>query len=130
MKYGQLEEFINFLLKLELEGKNSYKRTKICKKMDSYYSEKCRKVLLSHVEKNEDNEPVINVKSDGSKSYNILDQEELNKELDEILNLDFDLDFDKNERTFLKKIVLETDKIFKEEEALIYHYWCEFVENL
>jgi hypothetical protein len=136
MRNYEIKDFANYLLGLELVGKQSRMRTKFCKLLETQLEEVDKdRLVLAHefADKNEDGTPKTEEKEDGSKVFVIPNQEEFNREYVELLNEEFHIvnNSDKHDMIeTIKNIVLNTDQTFSGVEAVKYSRWCDILDEV
>lgn len=131
MKNHMLNQFIGFLIEIELTGKENRRRMKQVRKFTQYmqneYHQDREEILNELVEKDEQG----NFKTTNN-MYVSADMSRLSKELGEL-----DEEYYKEELTainieefeFLYKIVTNYDKPLSNEKAMMHDNFCEMLEN-
>lgn len=135
MKNAEVEAFANFLMTIELRGKESRLRTRfvrmLVEKVDQI-NEDHRELIRQFASFDENGEAII-VEIDGKKAYDVPDREAFNHEYFLLLNEDFIIDESEERREmlmFIKELILNCDTTFKGREALEYDRWCDIVEEI
>lgn len=131
----ELNNFVDFIMSLELTAKKSRLRTRFIKliteRLKEIEEEKMN-FINKYGEKNENGE-LKTKEEDGQQMYIIKDIDNFNKEMNELMNEELIID-ETNERKDillnLQDIILNTDKTFSGQDALIYDRWCEIVEEI
>jgi hypothetical protein len=131
----EAEAFAQFLLTLELAGKQSRMRTKFCKILgDKMKDVDDDRVALAkeYAKKDANGEPMMITREDGSQVFDMEDLDAFNREYFILTREELIVD-ETPERAdminTIKDVVLNTDKIFSGQDAMLYDRWCEIVEG-
>jgi hypothetical protein len=127
--------FGNFLMDLTLKGTSSRMRTRLVKKLqkhlDEVQEEKDEIITIHGILDEEGNVKTKTV--DGREVYEIRDNEACMKEISDLYKEEFVIEENEENRqmlTTVRDIVLNCDKEFQGQEAMVYDYYCEIFENL
>jgi hypothetical protein len=127
--------FGNFLMELTLKGTSSRMRTRLVKKLqkhlDEVQEEKDEIITIHGILDEEGNVKTKTV--DGREVYEIRDNEACMKEISDLYKEEFVIEENEENRqmlTTVRDIVLNCDKEFQGQEAMVYDYYCEMFENL
>lgn len=136
IKNIELEPFINFIMGLELKGRESRLRTRfaklLMKRLELVNSEHAD-LIKQYSKTDENGTPKIIERQDGTKVFDVIDKTSFNREYALLMNEHFIIDENQERKEMLlliKQLILECDKTFKDGEALEYDRWCEIVENI
>lgn len=135
IKNGEIEAFANFLMKLELKGRESRLRTRFVKLLMErveLVTEEHRDLIRQFARFHENGEPVI-IEEGGVRMYDVPDRVTFNREYAMLLNEDFIIEENEERKEmllFIKELILNCDMTFKGREALEYDNWCEIVEEI
>lgn len=92
---------LNTLIELDINASVAFKLTRIIKELSSIVDDKLKmekKILDKWVEKDEEGNPVVPTDKDGNKiegSVNITSAEEFTKEMNELMEVEIEIPFDK-----------------------------------
>lgn len=137
IKANQINGFCEFLLTLEIKGKDSRMRTRMIRKLDeklkdinSEYTEHILKEYCHLDDKGNPKTKEVN----GRGFWDIKEgkQEDFNKDYIELWNESHIIEGEDHSNMLLsvKEAVLNCDKTFSGQEALQYDLWCELVEGI
>lgn len=137
LKNIEIEDFVVFLMNLELVGKSSRMRTRFVKilgEQQQLIQEENTELIKQYAVLDENGEPE-KVENDGKYYYDIKKENrvEYNREYFILMNEDFIISQDeKNEEilTHIKDVILNCEMTFKGVEAIKYDRWCEIVEQI
>lgn len=137
IKNAEIEGFLNFLMEIELKGKDSRLRTRFCKFLidrQNLITEEHAELLKEYAKFDDDGNP-ISVYSERLQReiYDIPNQREFQKEYTALMMEDFLLENNEERREIflkVKDLVLNSEQVFKGEDALVYDRWCEIVETI
>lgn len=131
----ELSEFCKFLIKEELQGKESRMRTRFIKiaqdRLDEIENERLN-LIEKYWKKNEFGEKIIIQENENTKPL-LEDENAFINEWIEVLNEEWILDETDERKEFLcvvRNIVINTSQKFKGQEAIFYDKWCEILENM
>jgi len=137
IKNGEINKFTDFLLELELSGKDSRMRTRLCKLLmerASQISEEHMALLEEFGKKNEDGTLVSALDEEsGKRVFDLEDGQAFQREYYLLMSEDFCIKNDETTREMLESVsqqILTCDKTFKGEQALEYDRWCEIAESI
>lgn len=136
LKSKYIKGFMDFLMSLELAGKQSRMRTRFCKLLDEkmVQMENERFELIQQFGKKDEIGELLQSEDDkGNKVYQIDDIPNFTKELNILMNEDFYIDETMERKEMLmtiKDLVLDCELTFKGEDAIAYDIWCEAVEEI
>lgn len=137
IKNAEIQGFVEFLMGLQLNGKQSRMRTRLCKLLGDQIrqmDEERMELIKINGEVGEDGNPVtIRDEETGSMVYKINNQEQFRKDYEQLLSEDFIMDETEERMAMLlevKDIVFNVDGVFSGDEALVYDRWCEIVEGI
>lgn len=131
----EVEPFANFLMGIELIGKQSRLRTRFAKMLMEQVrmiDEEHQELIRQFAKFDEDGKPYI-VQINGKDAYDVPDRESFNREYNLLLSEEFIIDQTEERKEmllFIKDIILNCEKTFKGREALEYDRWCEIVEEV
>lgn len=131
----EIKRFMNFLMELELRGRESRLRTRFVKLLaerqklveDEHYQ-----LIVQHSNLDENNKPLI-VERDGQTMYDVQDIVSFNRDYHILLNEEFIIDETEERKEMLlliKDVILNCEKTFKGEEAILYDRMCDIVEKI
>lgn len=131
----EIKRFMNFLMELELKGRESRLRTRFVKLLaerqklveDEHYQ-----LIVQHSNLDENNKPLI-VERDGQTMYDVQDIVSFNRDYHILLNEEFIIDETEERKEMLlliKDVILNCEKTFKGEEAILYDRMCDIVEKI
>jgi hypothetical protein len=130
----EVESFGNFLLELSLKGKESRMRTRFIKvlqeRMELVKAEH-QELIKQYANFNDDGEPEV-IEKDGQQVYDIKDISAFNKDYNELMMEKFIIDETASNKDMVeavKNAVLNCDKVFSGQEALVFDRYCEIVEG-
>lgn len=131
----EIEPFGNFLLELELKGKESRMRTRLVRLLDERLKliNQERLEIINTYAKRDENGEIEYQEINGQKMFKINDIENYKKEMEELINEVFIIDETEERREMLTTVanaVLNCDMVFKGEKAIQYDRWCEIVEGI
>ncbi|MCY9737446.1 hypothetical protein M5X17_27475 [Paenibacillus alvei] len=135
VKNHELVGFINFLMDLNLIGKQSRMRTRFCKALiekQQRFNEEYELLINESVEKDENGLPIKVEQEDGQLGLKLKDPSLFASERDELFNESnvFTPTEDTEEMfNVVRDVVLNTDKMFSGKEAIEYDRYCEIVES-
>lgn len=130
-----IEPFVEFLLSLELSGKQSRMRTRFIKLIGEtlkVIQEERQRILDRYIKKNEDGSPVTLV-LEGLERYELEDPESYNAEYTELMLEEYLIDETPERKDILIAVqhaVLNTELKFSGESAIQYDRFCEIVEAI
>lgn len=136
IKNIEIEKFVEFIMSLELKGRESRLRTRFARllvKRQSMVQEEHLDLIKQFANKDTSGEPVILTSPNGLKYYDIPERVTFNREYALLMNENFIIAEDEERKEMfllLKDVILNCDKTFKDEEALMYDRWCEIVEEI
>ena len=132
----EVESFAEFLLSLELGGKQSRMRTKLCKVLVDRIKEVDDDRLSLAKEfalKEKDGEtPISEALDDGRTVFKIDDEEGFSREYNVLMREEFIIENTEDKKDMLetvKEAILNTNQVFSGQSALQYDRWCEIVED-
>lgn len=135
IKNYEIQSFGEFLMKLELKGKDSRMRTRLVKllqeRLDLIGAER-EQILKDYAAKDDDGE-VVRQEYNGQSGIKIQDVESYNRETLVLMNEEYKVALEADKADIFKSVahsVLECDLAFSGEEALQYDRWCELLEEL
>ena len=131
----EIGKFISFLMELELKGRESRLRTRFVKLLaerknlvdDEHYQ-----LILQHSNLDENGNPKV-IELNGQKMYDIDNIVAFNIDYNILLNEEFVIDETEERKEMLllvKDVILNCDKTFKGEEAILYDRMCDVVEEI
>lgn len=129
----EVESLSSFLLELNLKGKESRMRTRFMKTLQEQV-EVIRgehQELIKQFAKFEGDEPVI-VEKDGQQVYDVEDLDGFNKEYNELMLEQFVIEVTEANKDMIevvRKAVIECDKEFSGNDALVFDRYCEIMEG-
>jgi len=130
----EIESFANFLLELNLKGKDSRMRTRFIRllqeRMELIRGEHSE-LLKQHSNLDENGNPNI-VERDGQKVYDVKDVTEFNKDYNDLMLEQFVIEETESNKEMIKIVreaVVNCDKEFSGQEALVFDRYCEIVEG-
>jgi hypothetical protein len=135
IKNYEVKEFANFLINLELKGRESRLRTRFVKVLmgrADLIDEEHVELIKQFAKFDDKGEPII-IEIDGVKTYDVPEKEAFNKEYYALLNEEFILEENEERKEMLlllKEVILNCEMTFKGREALEYDRWCEIVEEI
>lgn len=138
LKNREIAGFVNFLLMLDLAGKQSRMRTRLAKLLDErsrLVDEERLEILKELAEKDENGQPKQETDEAGNTIYVLSDEakEKFNAEYAELMDEDCVIEETEERRDMLltvKEAVLNCDMKFKGQDALLYDRYCEIVEAI
>lgn len=137
MKNQDIDGFVNFIMSEELGSKLSRMRSRFveryAKQQLNLINEERMEIVSRYCAKDENEELKTITDEFGASRYDIADLESFNKDYLELMNEYFIVEASEEKKEMLeciKKIVLNTPKLFKGNEALEYDKWCDIVEEL
>lgn len=132
----EIKPFVEFLMKLELPGKESRMRTRFCKmaaqKINDLMEEKMI-IIKKHGNLDKDGNVKQTKDSQGRLIWDIKNKEGFSKDYKELISEKWILDNTEERKEMfltLKNVVLNVNITFKGQEALEYDRWCEIVETI
>ncbi len=131
----EIKGFVDFLMELELKGKESRLRTRFVKLLierQNLIEEEHQQLIIQYSNLDENGFPKI-IERDGQKMYDVVDIISFNREYNILLNEEFVIDESEERKEMLlliKDIILDCDKTFKGEEAIRYDRYCQIVEDI
>lgn len=139
IKHYEIEEFINFLLKLNLRGRNSRMRTRFIKMLEEKKLEvntEKRQLVSEYAKLGDNGEPIIVQDHTGEriiefKSDN--DRDEFLNEIQILLNEEFVIPINELNQEMIDTVresVLDCDLLFSGDEAIKYDRYCDIVEGM
>lgn len=134
IKNSQITEFGQFLLTLELKGKKSRLRTRFIKLLNEQlrqFNEEHTLLLKEHCHLDEEGNPKT-VERDNKQYWDIKDIPSYKQDYNELLEEEFIIEGeDKRDMLLAVKVaVLDCEKSFSGNEAMLYDQWCDIVENI
>ncbi len=136
IKAGQLREFSDFLMTLELAGYEGRMRTRLVKKLDKKlkeYNEEYREILAKHCHLDDEGNPRTK-KKDGLLIYDLKEEnkEEFDKDYLELWSEEYIVSQENDQKVLssVRDSVLDCEIKFSGKDALLYDFWCELVENM
>lgn len=137
LKNAEIERFSDFILDFELKGKDNRLRTRFVKllmKRQEMIQQEHFELLKEYAELDENGE-LQKEKSSFSDQYiyKMRDKEEFQRQYFLLMNEEFFIEETKDREEMMKlikEIILNCDKTFKGEEALIYDRWCDVAETI
>lgn len=132
----EIEPFVEFLMSFELKGKESRLRTRLVKLLNeklANFRDEHLELVKDYANLDENKNPVIIDKGDGTQAYDIENIDEFNYQYDLLMFEEFTIENteERNEMlTFVKDMVLDCDKVFSGIEALRYDRFCDIVEQV
>lgn len=137
IKVSQIKEFAEFLLSLELRGRESRMRTRLIKQLDQKLKDVQQEfqehILKEYCNLDDDGNPKTK-EVNGQYYWDIKDgcQEDFNREYRELWNEEYIIEGENNREMLLtvKDAVLNCDQLFSGQEALKYDEYCELVEAI
>lgn len=134
----ELEAFAEFLLSLELGGRESRMRTrfmKILQEQMTVINEEYQLLVQQFTRKDENGEPILIELEGGRKIYDIPDESKPNLQSDYqmLLMEEFIIDETEERQLMLETVrdaVLDCNLKFKGKEAMKYDRFCEIVESI
>lgn len=130
----EIEQFANFLLGLNLKGKESRMRTRFIKTLQermALVKEEHLDLIKQYSEKDENGEPKI-IEKDGQQVYDVQDMEAFNKEYNELMLEELVVEetvANKDVLNAVRNAVLNCDQEFSGQDALVFDRFCEIVEG-
>jgi len=135
MKNYEVEAFANFLMSLELIGRESRFRTRFVRLL----MERVKLIREEHAELirqfarfDESGNPII-VKINGVDAYDVPNKKAFDKEYSSLMNEDFIIEENEERKEMLLTVrdaILNCQKTFSGREAMEYDRWCEIVEEI
>lgn len=135
IKNYELERLISFLLEFDLPAKHSRMRTRFVRLLNEYlnrFKSEHQDLILKHSYLDEEGNPLV-VEEKGMKKYDVKNVAEFNKDYNELLVEKCIIEITEERKemiAFVKSMILDCEKTFKDEEALMYDRYCEIVESL
>ena len=136
ISYVDLEGFVNFLMEEELSGKSSRQRAKFVKVAQQGLMDFFTKrddLISNHAKRDEVGNIITTENEQGNTVVEVDNMEEFKKEF-ELLNKErFEIPTTEDTREYLmvvQNIVLNTERNFKGQEALLYDVYCDIVEQI
>ncbi len=137
IKANQIKGFADFLMSLELKGTKSRMRVRLVKmldeKLESIQQEYIDHVVKEHCQLDEEGNPKTK-DVNGQRHWDIKDdkQEDFNKDYLELWNETHVIEGEDNKVMFVsvRESVLNCDKAFSGQEALMFDQWCDLVEAM
>ncbi|RNB52667.1 hypothetical protein EDM57_20995 [Brevibacillus gelatini] len=132
----ELKNFYDFLLSIELRGKQSRMRTKLCKLIGERLHEitdERDKLIAEFVERDENNNPLTKEAEGGKLKYILRDTEAFAKEYDLLMQEEFIIEENEVNKDMLMTVadvVLNLDIPLKGQEAILHERYCEVLESL
>lgn len=132
----EVQGLYDFLLSLELSGKQNRMRTRFCKLLANQLQqieEDKADLIDQFVAKDEDGKPIFEKLPDGKVKYHLRDTEGFAREFNILMREEFVIEETEEVKDMLltvKDIVLNLDKSFSGQEALQYDRYCEVFENI
>lgn len=132
----ELNGLFDFLMSLELVGKQNRMRTRLCKLIAERLNEivdERDKLILQFAETDEEGKPLILPVDGNQNKYVMKDMEAFTREYDLLQREEFILEETEERKDMLltvASIVLNLDMPFKGQEALQYERYCEIFEQL
>lgn len=136
MLNAEIENFANFLMEIELEGRKSRLRTRFVKVLQErlkLIQEEHKAILEQYTAKDEEGELKTIDTEDGGRAYDVQDYEAFQKEYQDLLVEEFVIDQTQERKQMLEAVregVLNTDMVFKGKDALVFDRYCEIVEQV
>lgn len=131
----EIESFVAFLMTLELAGQKSRMRTKFVKLALDHLKEVENDridLIKEYVELDENNDPKTTEDENGLTRYEMRDIDSFKAEYDILMSEKFvieNLETNRNMLDLVKDAILNTNLVFKGQEALQYDRWCEICEG-
>lgn len=135
IKNVEIEQFINFLLSFELAGKDSRLRTRFVRMLmdrQRLIDQEHLDLIKEYANLDENNIPKV-IDVNGVKMYDMRDTIAFNREYHILLSEEFIVEENEERKElllFIKSLILDCDKVFKDNEALEFDRWCEIVEEI
>jgi len=136
LKNHEINGFVQFLMRLDLEGKESRMRTRLVKilveRMQMIEEERIQ-MVQKYAEKNEDGTPIIVTNEDGGSAYQVSDMGAFANEYAVLMNEDCIIDNNEERKDMLltvKDAVLNTKIKFSGQDAFDYDRYCDIVETV
>jgi hypothetical protein len=134
IKNHEIEQFASFLLTLELKGKQSRMRTRLCKILAErlkQVEEERMDLIEMYSDKDDNGKPKV-VVDQGRSVYSLNDKVAFDNEYRTLLEEEFIVSGEENREIIdeVKEVVLNVDMSFKGEKALIFDRWCEILEGM
>lgn len=135
MKNAEVEPLVEFLMSLELKGKQSRLRTRFVKLLAEQVQviqDEHAELIKQYASFNDDGKPNI-VEVNGVQMYDVKERNEFNKEYGLLLSEDYIVEQTESIKEMLllvKDIILDCDMTFSGREALQYDRFCEIAEEI
>lgn len=136
MKNGELKGFCEFLMKQELDAKNTRMRMRFVRMAADRLKEvdeENRRLINKYAKKDGSGKPIVVINDDETETVEITDINSFKKEFSEILLEDFVIEENEERKDMLlsiKNTVLNAEGTFKGDEAVFYDRWCQIVEGI
>lgn len=136
IKNAEIEAFSNFLMDFELKGRESRLRTRFVKLLvqrQSEIQEEHRELLRQYANFDEEGNIKTLELPNGLKVYDVPDKDTFNREYYLLMNEDFIIEENEERKEmllFIKELILDCEKTFKDREAIEYDRWCDIVEEI
>lgn len=131
----EIERFVIFLMELELTGRNSRMRSRLCKQLATRMeqTEQERLDLIKQFSnKDSDGNPLTEVNEQGLTTYSIANMQEFDAEFHDLMNELFIIEKSEENREMFDVVLeatLNTTKVFSGVEAVEYDRWCDIIEG-
>jgi hypothetical protein len=135
IKNGEVENFCNFLLTLELKGKQSRMRTRFIRLLNEHVQlikSEHKELILVYANLEEDGTPRILTNESGQQVYDIKDMASFNREYSELMLEELIIevtDANKDMINTTRDALLDCEQTFAGNDALIYDRYCEIIEG-
>lgn len=132
---ADIEPLVKFLMSFELIGRESRLRTRFVKflmERKNLVDEEHRELIRQFAKFDGDGNPIV-IETNGVKRYDVPDMVTFSREYALLQNEQFIIEENEERKElllFIKELILNCQKTFKDREALEYDYWCEVVETL
>lgn len=132
----ELKHLFEFLLSLELIGKQNRMRTRFCKLLGEQINEMMEqkdRLILEFSKKDNDGKPLFEALPDNKVKYHLTDTASFNHELDILMREEFVIEENEANKDMLETVaeaLLNLAIPLKGQEAIRYERYCEAFENL
>lgn len=132
----ELKHLFDFLLSLELLGKQNRMRTRFCKLLSEQINEIMEqkdRLIFDFSKKDDDGNPLYESLPGNKVKYHLTDTASFNYELDILMKEEFVIEENEINKDMLETVadvLLNLSIPLKGQEALMYERYCEAFENL
>lgn len=132
----ELQPLYDFLLSLELAGKQNRMRTRFCKLLAEgliEFEDDKQKLILEYADLDENGEPKVELVDNNKTKFLIKDMVSFKREIDVLLREEYVISETEERKDMLMTvadIVLNLDRVFSGNDAIMYDRFCELFESI